>query len=359
MKWGNDMNDQHTHLARVRTRWSAIGAAIAITLGGGGIGLAQASVSSGDKPVTVTVDARRILDTRTNVGLAGGFAKDTPREVQVTGSVDVVTDTGTTKETVVPAGASAVLVNVTVVFPTDQGFLTLRAGGATGAPKTSTVNFAANSVEPNAATVDLSADGKIQVWVFMPSATAKADVLIDVVGYTTDHNHDDRYYTEGEVDSAVAAAVAPKANSADVYTKTQVDAAVAPKANSADVYTKTEADAAHATKANSADVYTKAEVDTAVANVARVAGVSFLSAPFLIVNNTIGNWPTPLCPVGQLAIAGGMDTGINGDNGTQPINVSSFPTAANGNRNWTIQFRNATGADLNATVYTVCAEIAP
>ncbi len=220
------MTSNESRLALIRTRWSAIGAAIAITLGAGGIGLAQASVTSGDKPVTVTVNARRILDTRTNVGLAGGFTKDTPREVQVTGSVDVVTDTGTTKETVVPAGASAVLVNVTVVFPTDQGFLTLRSGGATGAPKTSTVNFAAGSVEPNAATVDLSADGKIQVWVFMPSATAKTDVLIDVVGYTTDHDHDDRYYTKAQSDAAVAAAVAPKANSADVYTKSQVDGLV-------------------------------------------------------------------------------------------------------------------------------------
>ncbi len=239
----------HDHsLAHLRTRWSAIGAAIAITLGAGGIGMAQAAVDSGDKPVTVTVDSKRILDTRTNLGLVGPFAKDAPRDVQVTGSVAVATATGTAMETVVPAGPSAVLVNVTVVTPTDIGFLTLRAGGAAGAPTTSTVNFAApGGVEPNAATVDLSADGKVQVWVFMPSATARADVLIDVVGYTIDHNHDDRYYTEGEVDTAVADAVAPKADSADVYTRTATDtavaAAVAPKADSADVYTMPEVDA--------------------------------------------------------------------------------------------------------------------
>ncbi len=207
------MTSHDRSLARLRTRWSAIGAAVAITLGAGGIGLAQAAVDSGDKPITVTVDSKRILDTRTNLGLAGAFAKDTPRDVQVTGAVDVATATGTTNETVVPAGASAVLVNVTVVTPTDIGFLTLRAGGAAGAPSTSTVNFAApGGVEPNAATVDLSADGKVQVWVFMPSPAARADVLIDVVGYTIDHNHDDQYYTEAEVDAAVA----PKANSADV-----------------------------------------------------------------------------------------------------------------------------------------------
>jgi len=64
-----------------------------------------------------------------------------------------------------------------------------------------------------------------------------------------------------------------KANSADVYTKTDADAKfltsanIADKANSADVYTKTDADAKFLTsasiadKANSADVYTKTDAD--------------------------------------------------------------------------------------------------
>ncbi len=52
-----------------------------------------------------------------------------------------------------------------------------------------------------------------------------------------------------------------KANSADVYTKTQEDAAHAIKANAADVYTKMQEDAAHGLKANASDVYTKDDVD--------------------------------------------------------------------------------------------------
>ena len=201
------MPTSETSGSRLRTRWSAIGAAIAVTLGAGGIGFAQAAGDSGDQPVTVTVDAERILDTRIDLGLTGPFVQDTPRDVQVTGAVDVATDTGTDTKTVVPDGATAVLVNVTVVFPTDQGFLTLRSADASGAPSTSTVNFQAGSVEPNAATVDLSADGKLQVWVFMPDAAATADVLIDVVGYTVDHDHDDRYYTQDQVDAEIDAAV--------------------------------------------------------------------------------------------------------------------------------------------------------
>ena len=111
------------------------------------------------------------------------------------------------------------LVNVTVVRPTDRGFLSLRPEGATGDPTTSTVNFTTGSVEPNAATVDLNS-GMIQVWVETASDSGADDVLIDVVGYTIGHTHDYRYYTEAEVDAAVA----ERANSADVYTKTEVDA---------------------------------------------------------------------------------------------------------------------------------------
>ena len=71
-------------------------------------------------------------------------------------------------------------------------------------------------------------------------------------------------YTKGEVDTAVGA----KANSADVYTKEQtytkdeVDGLVGAKANASDVYTKTEADGLLDDKANAADVYTKTEVYT-------------------------------------------------------------------------------------------------
>ncbi len=215
------MTIEHGSLARFRTRWSAVGAAVAITLGAGGIGLVQASTPA-PNDVTVTISPERILDTRVDLGLSGPFTSNTPRDVQVTGTVTVATDTGTATRTVVPDGASAVLVNVTITEPSDIGFLTLRPAGATGEPTTSTVNFAAGNTEPNAATVALSGDGKLQVWVFMPTAGATAEVLIDVVGYTIGHDHDDRYYTETEVDTALD----DKADTADVYTKSQVDSAV-------------------------------------------------------------------------------------------------------------------------------------
>ena len=81
------MSTQHHRLARLRTRWSAIGAAVAVTLGAGGIGMANAAIDSGDRPVTVTIASERVLDTRTDLGLSGRFADATPRDLQITGIV--------------------------------------------------------------------------------------------------------------------------------------------------------------------------------------------------------------------------------------------------------------------------------
>jgi hypothetical protein len=181
-----------------RSRWAAIGAAVAVSLGAGGLGLAQAAIGSGEKPVTVTIAPQRILDTRTNLGLTGQFVDETPRDLQVTGSVPVASGGSTT---VVPSDAVAVLVNTTVVTPSSKGYLSLRPAGAAGIPTTSTVNFTAGSIEPNAATVDLGPGGRVQVFLNTDAAGGTAHVLLDVVGYTVDHTHDDRYYTEGETEN--------------------------------------------------------------------------------------------------------------------------------------------------------------
>lgn len=180
-----------------RSRWAAIGAAVAVSLGAGGLGLVEAAIGTGEKPVTVTIAPQRILDTRTNLGLTGQFVDETPRDLQVTGTVPVASGGSTT---VVPSDAVAVLVNVTAVTPTSKGYLSLRPAGATGIPTTSTVNFNAGSIEPNSATVDLGPGGKVQVFLNTDTAGGTAHVLLDVVGYTVDHTHDDRYYTEGEAD---------------------------------------------------------------------------------------------------------------------------------------------------------------
>lgn len=170
-----------------KSRWAAIGAAIAVSIGGGGIFFAQAA--GGTEGSTVMIDPVRIMDTRNgvDVGLPGPFVSAVSQKLQVSGSV--ATTTGTM--TPVPTGATGVLLNVTVVSPSAAGFLSVRPGDATGAPATSSLNFSANATVPNAVTVALPTAGTdagriIITFDALGVAGPTTDVLIDVVGYTID-----------------------------------------------------------------------------------------------------------------------------------------------------------------------------
>jgi hypothetical protein len=88
----------------------------------------------------------------------------------------------------VPVGATGVLLNVTVVSPSAAGFLSVRPGDATGAPKTSSLNFAANATVPNSVQVALPTAGanagQIDItYDALGVAGPTTDVLVDVVGY--------------------------------------------------------------------------------------------------------------------------------------------------------------------------------
>ena len=156
-----------------RSRWAAIGAAVAVTLGGGGLFVANAA--SGPASSVVTIDPVRILDTRTGVGLVGPFVSGVPRKLQVAGGA-------------VPAGATGGLLNVTVVAPSAAGFLSVRPGDATGAPSTSSLNFVAGDVVPNSVQVGLPTTGanagKIDItYDAFGQVGPTTEVLIDAVGY--------------------------------------------------------------------------------------------------------------------------------------------------------------------------------
>ena len=167
-----------------RSRWAAIGAAVAVTLGGGGMFAVQAASSVPSS--VVTIDPTRILDSRDplNVGLAGPFVSAVSQKLQVTGSVPTTTGT----RTVVPPGATGVLLNVTVVAPAAAGFVSIRPGDATGTPSTSSLNFDAGAVVPNAVQVGLPTTGanagKIDItYDAYGVAGPSTDLLIEVVGY--------------------------------------------------------------------------------------------------------------------------------------------------------------------------------
>jgi hypothetical protein len=104
-----------------------------------------------------------------------------PQVLQVTGSI---ARPDGTSAVVVPSGATAVVLNVTVAGPTADGFLSVRPDGTPGAPETSNLNFTAGDIVPNAVTAALPSSGKIELTYDAYSAAGPTtDVLVDVTGY--------------------------------------------------------------------------------------------------------------------------------------------------------------------------------
>jgi hypothetical protein len=145
-----------------------------------------ANAASSVPSSVVTIDPVRILDTRdpVNVGLPGPFVSAVSQKLQVSGPVPTTTGT----QTPVPLGATGVLLNVTVVSPSADGFLSVRPGDATGAPSTSSLNFKAGDIVPNSVQVGLPTTGanagQIDItYDAFGVAGPTTEVLIDVVGY--------------------------------------------------------------------------------------------------------------------------------------------------------------------------------
>ena len=186
-----------------RIRWSAIGAAVTIAVSAS-VALASAGATNTDGggagAVFVPITPCRLFDTR-NASTVG--PRSTPLANGETYTQPV---TGANGDCIIPTSATAVSMNVTIVNPTATSFLTVwPADGAQ--PLASNLNWLAGGpATPNKVDVKLSADGKIKLF----DNAGSVDVLADVVGYYADHNHDDRYYTKAQTDTAIAAAVAPK-----------------------------------------------------------------------------------------------------------------------------------------------------
>jgi hypothetical protein len=185
---------------RTRTTWAAIGAAVAISLGAGGLGIASATISSGDKNAFVPITPCRLFDTRSGPAPAPIGPRSTP-----IGANETVTYTvrGANGQCNIPNGASAVVMSVAGLNQTSGTFVTLFPADVT-LPTAASLNLGpgATSATANLVTVKLSATGQISVY----NRNGTVNLVGDIVGYYEDHNHDDRYYTEAEVDAAIAAA---------------------------------------------------------------------------------------------------------------------------------------------------------
>ncbi|MET9947240.1 PKD domain-containing protein [Streptomyces sp. NPDC006341] len=122
------------------------------------------TASSGYTPMAPV----RFADTREGLGTARG---------QLAGQASFGLQIGGTRG--VPAGVTAVALNVTVTNPREAGHLTAYPSGQQ-APTASNVNFSAGQTIANSVIVPVGADGKINIrnGAWMPT-----DVIVDVVGY--------------------------------------------------------------------------------------------------------------------------------------------------------------------------------
>lgn len=112
----------------------------------------------------------RLLDTRYRIGSPNGpLGPGGSLDLQVAGSGPV------------PAGATAVVMNVTAVTPTAPGFLTVWPSGSP-LPTVSNLNFPAGKTIANLVTVKLGAGGRVSIYNY----SGLVDVAADVAGWYTE-----------------------------------------------------------------------------------------------------------------------------------------------------------------------------
>ena len=157
-----------------RTRWAAIGAALAVAAGAGGISWAGAT-NAQVAPSQTYITPCRIMDTRASsqVGPRGtALASSTTHTIQVT---------GTNGNCTIPSDASGVTLNLTVVSPAQAGFITVFPGGS-ARPTASSINYSAGTLAlSNLVEAGLGTTGQLS---FFASA-GPVNLVVDITGFTT------------------------------------------------------------------------------------------------------------------------------------------------------------------------------
>ncbi len=166
------------NMTSTRSRWAAVGAAVAVTLGAGGIGITHATTSSGERPIYVPIEPCRLDDNR-----PGGIGADSSITLSGWGMVG---------DCDLPAGTTGLALNVTAVGATQQTNLRFYPADKP-VPETANLNPTPGAPPtPNAVNVDLDGSGEFKVY----NRFGTVATVIDVMGYYDDHNHDDRYLTK-------------------------------------------------------------------------------------------------------------------------------------------------------------------
>lgn len=114
-----------------------------------------------------TITPERVVDSRTGVGTpAGPWGEAETRNVAVAGRGSV------------PAGATAVIANVTATNTTAWGFLSAWPAGS-AQPTSSNLNFLPGQTVPNLVMLKLGAGGQLSIF----NGLGSANVIVDVMGY--------------------------------------------------------------------------------------------------------------------------------------------------------------------------------
>jgi hypothetical protein len=182
-----------------RARWAAVGAAVAVIVGGGGWFVATAAPSEPGSTF-VPIEPTRVMDTRAECP-DGQFLQLFADQVGLSFNMVGSANGCNLQPDTVPVGATAVVLNVTAVRPTGAGYVSIRPWTSNAEdyvpPTVSHLNFEAGEVAPNSVTVGLPVDGEwagvIDVYygsrcqcpleelpVLSPH---NIDILIDVMGY--------------------------------------------------------------------------------------------------------------------------------------------------------------------------------
>ncbi len=106
----------------------------------------------------------RILDSRSGPGYTTPWGAGVTRDLTLTG---------------VPAGATAVVLNVTATNPTAPGFATVWPSGTARPNPASNLNFVPGESVPNLVTAPIGANGKVSLY----NSAGSTDFIADLVGY--------------------------------------------------------------------------------------------------------------------------------------------------------------------------------
>src|SRR3954452_13212407 len=159
-----------------RARWSAIGAAVAVSIGAGGL-ITFASAAGGSASSFTAITPCRLLDTRQDGPPTGATpARSTPLGAHESLTITARGDFG--KCVGLSGTATGAVLNVTTVNASASSFLTVWPADK-DRPLASNLNWVGGqAATPNQVTTGLDSSGRLSLF----NSSGTVDVIVDVVG---------------------------------------------------------------------------------------------------------------------------------------------------------------------------------